>query len=112
MKNAISAMLFIMLSLPVSASDWAVRWDHVRIMKEPAINAMKVYTLKRSQYARITDIAEKSGWLKVRFDAYLSRKDYQRLRVKGAEIKRFGGEGNVVQVKISGWTKKKDLRER
>lgn len=112
MKNAISAMLFLMLSLPVSASDWAVKWDHANIMKDPSVNAMKVYTLKRAQYARITDITMKGAWLKVRFDAYLSRKDYKLLRAKGAEIKRFGGEGNVVQAKISGWTKKKDLRER
>ncbi len=112
MKKAFIVLILIVLSLPVFASDWAVRWDHANIRKGPSVKAMLVYTLQKTQYIKITDIDEKGGWIKVRFGAYISRRAYIYLRQKGAEIKRVGSEGNMVQVNISGWTKKENLRER
>ena len=73
---------------------------------------MLVYTIQNVQHAKITDIDESAGWLKVRFDAYVSQKEYKYLRLNGAEIKRLGWEGDMVQVNIKGWTRKDNLRER
>jgi len=106
------ALILIALSLPVFASDWAVQWEYANIRKEPSIKAMMVYRLQKSQNAGIIGIAEKGGWIKVRFDTYIPWKTYKSLKKKGAEIKRLGSEGNLVQVTISGWTKKDNLRER
>jgi hypothetical protein len=112
MKKALFALMFIVLSLPVFASDWGVRWEHANIRKGPSVKEMLVYDLHRSQYAKITDIGEKGNWLKVQFDAYISEKEYKYLRKNGAEIKRLGREGDAVQVNISGWTKRENLKER
>ena len=112
MKNTLFALVFIMLSLPVFASDWAVRWDHANIRKGPSIKGILVYSLRRTQCAKISNIDEKGSWIKVRFGAYISLKAYKSLRLKGVEVKRLGSEGNMVQVNISGWTKKENLREK
>lgn len=112
MRKILIVSALLALSLPAFASDWAVRFDHADVRKGPSIKGIMVYTLRKSQFAKITDIGKKGGWIKVRFSAYISRKAYARLREKGAEIKRLGKEGDLVQVNISGWTKKDGLRER
>ena len=112
MKKALFALFLMVLSLHVFASDWSVRWDRANVRKEPSIKAMLVYTIQNVQHAKITDIDESAGWLKVRFDAYVSQKEYKYLRLNGAEIKRLGWEGDMVQVNIKGWTRKDNLRER
>lgn len=112
MRKALFVLIFIAFSLPVLASDWAVRGDYANIRKGPSAKAMKVFVLKRTQYAAITDVGQKGGWLKVRFNAYISRKTFKYLRAKGVEMKRLGSEGAIVEVNISGWTKKDRLRKR
>jgi hypothetical protein len=112
MKKALFILMLIIFSLPVFAADWGVRGEHANIRKGPSVKALLVYDLHRAQYAKITDIGEKGSWIKVQFDAYISGKEYKYLRKNGAEIKRLGREGDAVQVNISGWTKKENLRER
>jgi hypothetical protein len=112
MKKASIIFILMVLSLPVFASDWGVRGGHANIRKGPSVKEMLVYDLHRSQFAKITDIGGKGSWIKVRFGAYISQNDYKILRQKGAEIKRVGSEGAMVQVNISGWTRKENLRER
>jgi hypothetical protein len=110
-EKAFVVLFLIALSLPAFTSDWAVRWDHANIRKEPSINSMLVYTLRKAQHAGLTDIGEKGDWVSVQFDAYSSWKIYEHLLVKGVKIKKLGSEGTVVQVTISGWTKKENLRK-
>ncbi len=111
MKKTLFVLILLAFSLPSFASEWAVRGDYANIRREPSIKGMKIFALRKTQYAEITDIGEKGGWIKVRFDSYVSRKVYNYLLTKDAEVKRLGGEGALVQVTISGWTRKNNLRE-
>jgi len=111
MKRAFLMAMILAFALPAFASDWAVRWDYANIRKEPSIKGMKIYQLEKTQYAGITYVAQKSGWIKVQFEADVTWKAFNYLRGKGAEIKRVGSEGTLVHVIISGWTKKDNLRK-
>ena len=73
---------------------------------------MKICVLKRTQYAAIRDVARKDGWIKVRFDTYLSWKDYNYLRRNHVQMEKLAREGALVQVIMYGWTEKADMREK
>lgn len=100
------------LSIDSFAASWFISSRTADIRTAPYNSAALMITLHRDPFFALNGLDRRGKWVKVQFVSFVPQSDFHKMLMENAKVQELGYEGSLVQARITGWTKKSNLKRK